>query len=167
MQFDRGDRGDTKGMTILYPSENRTEFIPNTISPIFEKITIKDEKDMDLLENVNKYNYVDLEIYNSVIVNSRKIRKKLEAMLETGGFAKVDYINDLVKKEEVTDQKAAMITESIDFVELKKGGDINYDTVIQTYMQYLEYESDAIKEGVMKEFDTLKEKYQTIYGKKQ
>lgn len=165
-QMDRNDYNDIKGMTILYPSTGNTEFIPNKTSPIFEKIIIKKEEDLIKFDSINKNNYIDLEIYNSVIVNSRKTRKKIESILETGGFAKVDYINDLTKIDVITEDKANIITENIDFTKLNPttDGSVEFDTIILNYINYIDYPSDKIKEGVIEEFELVKEKHKILYG---
>lgn len=164
-QMTRSDKGTEKGMTIINPFINTSEFIENTKSPIFEKIIIRNEDDISKIENINSENFIDLEIYNSVIVNSRKVRKKIESILEKGGFEKVDYINDLVKKDNINEEKAAIINEKIDFLEIQKDNTTNnYDTVIETYMDYIEFENNEVKNGVKAEFDLIRKRYINIYG---
>ncbi len=162
---DRGDLGNQKGIQIIY-EDFSTDFIPNKTSPIFEKIIIKKEEDLIKFDSINKNNYIDLEIYNSVIVNSRKTRKKIESILETGGFAKVDYINDLTKIDVITEDKANIITENIDFTKLNPttDGSVEFDTIILNYINYIDYPSDKIKEGVIEEFELVKEKHKILYG---
>ena len=37
-------------------------------------------------------------IKNNLLINNRKLRRKLEVMLEQGNFASVDYIDDITKE---------------------------------------------------------------------
>lgn len=166
MQFDRNDYGSKKYMGVLDLETDEIKLIENTTSPIFEKIIIKTEEDLIKFEKINPNNYTDLEIYNSVIVNSRKTRKKIESILEQGSFAKIDYINDLTKIDVITEDKANIITENIDFTKLNPttDGSVEFDTIILNYINYIDYPSDKIKEGVIEEFELVKEKHKILYG---
>jgi hypothetical protein len=44
----------------------------------------------------NSKDYIDISISNSLSYNNRKLRRKLEVILEKSGFSSVDYIDDIV-----------------------------------------------------------------------
>lgn len=80
----------------MYLPEDEVEFIPNTYSPVFRKhkvISEKDVEELDLLKNSN--DYIDISISNNLLISNRKLRRKLEMILENGSFASVDYIDDI------------------------------------------------------------------------
>ena len=160
-QLDRNDRGTKKGFQVIY-DDYTTEHVENTYSPIFEKITIINEADMSKLENINTNNYIDLEVSTSLITNSRKIRKKLESILESSKFERVNYINDIVREPSLTEEKINKITENIDLVELKSNSHIEFDNIINNYIDYIEFDSEENKKGVLSELAVLKEKYKIL-----
>lgn len=151
--MDRNDLEDIKGMTILM-EDGSVDFVENTISPQFQKIRIKNELDIDLLEGLNTKNYIDLEINNSVLINNRKIRKKIESILETGKFAKVDYLNDLIKESKSTD------IPTLDISNIQTGNTKDFNDLISEYIKNKQYGSDAILEGVMGELNTILKRYE-------
>jgi hypothetical protein len=44
----------------------------------------------------NSKDYIDISISNSLLISNRKLRRKLEVILEKSGFSSVDYIDDIV-----------------------------------------------------------------------
>lgn len=151
--MDRNDLEDIKGMTILM-EDGSVEFVENTVSPIFQKVKIKNELDIALLENVDTKNYVDLEINNSVLISNRKIRKKIESILETGKFAKVDYINDLVKESKSTDLP------QINIQNIHSGKVSDFNDLIIEYLKTKQYGSDTVLDGVIKELDLVIKRFE-------
>jgi calcineurin-like phosphoesterase family protein len=108
-QLDRNDIGNQKGIHI-FGDDGEYEFIPNTISPEFRKLRILNEEDIEKLDTVNTNNdYIDLSVSNSLLVNNRKMRRKLEQILETSSFSSIDYINDLVVEEAEEDDDVTEI----------------------------------------------------------
>jgi hypothetical protein len=79
--------------------------------------------------------YIDISISNSLLISNRKLRRKLEVILEKSGFSSVDYIDDIVLGTE--EQK-----EKDDVVEFDES---SMDISIQ-----LDY-GDYIKEYIMKQ----------------
>jgi calcineurin-like phosphoesterase family protein len=149
-QMDRNDMGDQKGITILDLITGKTEFIPNTYSPVFKKFTIKDESDIENLDSLkNTKDYIDLTISNNLLVSNRKLRRKLETLLEVGNFASVEYLDDIVKTEK--EKKDAEITEE----ELNISVKLDYEEFITKYIQEQKWENDKFKQIVLDEFSDV------------
>jgi len=125
-------------------------FIPNTISPKFRKIYVTKEEDIDKVENISN-DWIDLFISNSLLINNRKLRRKLESILRDGGFENVEYIDDIVnesedinEEKEIVENKASIISINLDFEEY-----------IKDYIKVESWESDKIKHGVLGEFEEI------------
>jgi DNA repair exonuclease SbcCD nuclease subunit len=162
-QMDRNDFGDQKGITVLDLSTESTEFYPNTYSPVFKKIYIRTQEDIESLESVSTKDYIDLFISNSLLINNRKLRRKLETMLESGNFASVDYIDDLVLESGEVKSVIDEITEE----ELNNGVvpsiQLEYTDLIRQYINSQKYESEKIKNGVLQEFNEIAKIYDEGY----
>jgi DNA repair exonuclease SbcCD nuclease subunit len=77
-QMDRNDYGDQKGITVLDTNTGETEFIPNNISPVFKKVRITNEGDIEILEKLkDSKDYIDIAISNNLLISNRKLRRKL------------------------------------------------------------------------------------------
>jgi calcineurin-like phosphoesterase family protein len=166
-QMDRNDRGDQKGIFVIDTINNSEEFYPNHVSPVFVKYVVKNEDDVDNLDSLkDSKDYIDLVISNNLLVSNRKLRRKLEFLLETGNFASVEYLDDItkdlvddegddsIKKEEVTDD------DSVDFgVSLS----LDYDDYIREYIHKQTYDNDKFKSGVLGEFDEIIRIYSENY----
>ena len=161
--MDRSDFGDQKGITVLDLSTESTEFYPNTYSPVFKKIYIRTQEDIESLESVSTKDYIDLFISNSLLINNRKLRRKLETMLESGNFASVDYIDDLVLESGEVKSVIDEITEE----ELNNGVvpsiQLEYTDLIRQYINSQKYESEKIKNGVLQEFNEIAKIYDEGY----
>ena len=97
--MDRNDTGDQKGIFVIDTSNGAEEFFPNNVSPVFIKFRVANEDDIDKLDELKgTKDYVDLSISNNLLISNRKLRRKLEVMLEKGNFASVDYIDDITKE---------------------------------------------------------------------
>jgi DNA repair exonuclease SbcCD nuclease subunit len=158
MEYDRGDRGNKKGIFILDTLNDSEEFVLNDISPKFIKLSLMEESDIDKLDTVNpNHDYIDLSVSNSLLVNNRKIRRKLEKILETSQFSSIDYVNDLIvenKNEEVEDNYI-----DLDGVGLNTFDD--FKDIILLYINKKKYDSGEIKEGINKEFNKILEIWRT------
>jgi hypothetical protein len=53
----------------------------------------------------NSKDYIDISISNSLLISNRKLRRKLEVILEKSGFSSVDYIDDIVLGTEEQKEK--------------------------------------------------------------
>jgi hypothetical protein len=163
-QMDRNDFGDQKGITVLDLSTESTEFYPNTYSPVFKKIYIRTQEDIESLESVSTKDYIDLFISNSLLINNRKLRRKLEMMLESGNFASVDYIDDLVTDENIQDGKTVFDVTDEDLNEgVVPSIQLEYTDLIRQYINNQKYESEKIKNGVLQEFNEIARIYDEGY----
>jgi len=159
-QMDRNDRDDQKGIFVIDTIDGCEKFYPNTISPIFKKFIVKDESDIDRLEILKESNdYIDITISNSLLVSNRKLRRKLEFLLESGNFASVDYLDDIIidngeSKNESIQEENMEITINLD-----------YEDFIRNYIINQTYSSDKIKSGISSEFDEIIRIYNENYRK--
>lgn len=160
-QMDRNDIGDQKGITVLDTNTDKSIFIPNKISPIFMKFTIKNEEDVNNLEQYkNSKNYIDLIISNNLLISNRKLRRRLEGILENGNFATIEYLDDITEdlvdgeeiKEELILESNVDITSSLDFNEY-----------IKDYILKQKYDNEIFKNGVLQEFDEITKIYTENY----
>lgn len=149
-QMDRNDMGDQKGVFILDTDTMDEEFIPNTLSPQFKKINILSEEDVIKLETIDtSKNYIDLEISNSLLINSRKTRRKLETIIQKGSFTSIEYLNDIVTVDE---QGKEVKLKTVENLNLENISLTNFEGVIMEYINNMSFESEVIKHGVITEF---------------
>lgn len=163
-EMDRNDMDNQKGIFILDVIEGTEKFIPNNISPRFKKIYIRKEEDIETLDMVSTKDYIDLFISNSLLVNNRKLRRKLEIMLENGSFSSVDYIDDIniePKKDQNTDTMDGLINESSDSISIE----LEFKEVIRNYISNQKYDN-KVKNGILQEFDEVIRIYDDGYEKK-
>lgn len=157
-QMDRNDMGDQKGITILDLISGDINFEPNNYSPVFKKVQVVNEDDIELIDSLkNTKDYIDLVISNNLLVSNRKMRRKLETILETGNFASVEYLDDIVKSEK--EKKEKELTEE----ELKISVHLEYEGFIKNYIEGQKYESDSFKGGLLSEFDEIIKIYNENY----
>lgn len=166
-QMDRNDTGDQKGISVLDLSTGKTHFEPNTYSPVFRKFRVVDEETIDELDTLRESkDYIDLAISNSLLVSNRKLRRKLETMLEKGNFASVEYIDD-IKKTDVEDEEG--IVESVvaeDGTTIDISIQLDYEKYIREYIEKREYDNDTYKGGILSEFDEVIRLYNENYKTK-
>ncbi len=158
-QMDRGDLGNQKGVFILDTDLNEDVFVPNTISPVFEKLSILTEIDVEKLVGINQNNYVDLSISNSLLIGNRKLRRKLEKILETGGFSSVEYIDDINERQSVETQVEKDLKETDFTIETN----FEFEEMIKDYIIQQSYESDKTKEGITREYESIIDIYNENY----
>jgi DNA repair exonuclease SbcCD nuclease subunit len=157
--MDRNDMGDQKGITILDLVSGKIDFVPNTYSPVFKKFTIKEESDIDEMDSLkDTKDYIDLTISNNLLVNNRKLRRKLEMLLTSGNFASVEYLNDIVKSESESEKDVQMSDE-----ELQVSIQLDYEEFIKKYITDQKYENDKFKSGIMTEFNEIIRVYNESY----
>src|SRR5574344_2645865 len=139
-QMDRNDTDNQKGIYILDTDTGKDVFIKNNISPIFEKIIIKDDNDLDKLSTMTtSNNYIDVSISNNMLINDKKYRHKLEKILEKGSFAKIDYIDDITSSDN---------DNNIDFIETIDKP-LDYNKYIIDYINAQNYDNDIFKEKII------------------
>lgn len=161
-EMDRNDMGNQKGIFILNTLDGSERFIPNEISPKFKKVYIKVESDIESLDGISTKDYIDLYISNSLLLNNRKLRRKLESMLDTGNFASVEFVDDISSVNEEIDVENITVFEESDesnIVTLK----LEYTEMIYDFINNQNYDSDKIKCGVIGEFSEIVRIYDDNY----
>lgn len=164
-QMDRNDFGDQKGITIIDTNTGDTEFIPNNISPVFKKVRVVVEDDIELLENL-KYSkdYIDIAISNNLLISNRKLRRKLEIILEKSNFASVEYIDDITK--ELEDVENELINEELSGEKLDISIQLDYEDYVKEYILKQTYENEKFKSGLLSEYDEVIKIYKENYNSK-
>ncbi len=163
-QMDRNDLNDQKGIMIVDTETGEETFVKNTISPIFKKFKVANVDDIEKLDELKNTNdYIDLSISNNLLITNRKLRRKLEVLLEKSNFASVEYIDDIT--EELVDGDE--INESTT-IELDENGDeitiqLEYDQYIKDYILKQKYDNDVFKNGVVNEYDEVIKIYNENY----
>lgn len=158
-QMDRNDFGDQKGIFVIDTNNDNELFYPNNISPVFKKISILNEFDIDNLDKFkNSKDYVDLSISNNLLVSNRKFRRKLETILESGNFSSIEYIDDInkVTKDEKVDESN---TNNID---ITISTNIDYVNFIEEYINTT-INNVTYKEGILCEFGEIVRIYNENY----
>jgi hypothetical protein len=161
--MDRNDTGDQKGIFVINTEDESEEFIPNKISPVFRKFKVITEEDIDKLDDLrDTKDYIDISISNNLLINNRKLRRKLEVMLEKGNFASVEYIDDIVQKNEEGEE----ISEAVEINEETMDISINleYESYIKEYILKQRYENEDFKSGVLNEYDEIIKIYGENYN---
>jgi calcineurin-like phosphoesterase family protein len=154
-QMDRNDYGDQKGIFIIDTNDDSEEFIPNLVSPVFKKVRIVNEEDIELLEDLKgSKDYIDIAISNNLLISNRKLRRKLEIILEGGGFASIDYIDDITKKLE-DGEEIEMIDESFDEDSIDISIQLDYEDYIKEYILKQKYDNNKFKDGILNEYDEI------------
>lgn len=165
-QMDRNDYNDQKGMTVLDLEEDEVTFIENDYSPVFKKHRVISEQDVEELDQLkNSKNYIDISISNNLLISNRKLRRKLEMILENGSFASVDYIDDIVLTPEEEEKKKE---EEVEFDEnnLNISIQLDYADYIKEYILKQKYDNEKFKDGIIEEFDEVIKIYNENYTSK-
>ena len=165
-QMDRNDTDDQKGLTTLDLETGVVDFIPNNYSPVFRKFKVITEEDIDKLDEIkDTKDYIDLAISNNLLINNRKLRRKLEMMLEKGNFASVEYIDDIVQKgedgEDIISEAVTIDEESMD-ISIK----LEYESYIKEFIQKQKYENEGFMNGILNEYDEIIRIYSENYKTK-
>jgi DNA repair exonuclease SbcCD nuclease subunit len=163
-EMDRNDLNNQKGVFLVDVVTGEETFIPNNISPKFKKVYIQNQDDIEKLELISTKDYIDLFISNSLLINNRKLRRKLEMMLESGNFASVDYIDDLVTEDVKEGSKSIMDVSDEDLDSgIVPSIQLEYTDLIRQYINNQKYESEKIKNGVLQEFNEIARIYNEGY----
>lgn len=157
-QMDRNDIDNQKGIFILDTKDETERFIPNNTSPVFKKVYIRTEEDIERLEDVSTRDYVDIFISNNLLINNRKLRRKLEVMLETGNFSSVEYIDDVSKKND----KLEIDITNTENEESEFSIKLEYDDIIRDWIVEQKWEP-KVKNGVLQEFNEIIDIYKSNY----
>lgn len=158
-QMDRNDMGDQKGITILDLSTGKIDFSPNKYSPVFRKFPVVKEDDVERLDELkDSKDYIDLSISNNLLVSNRKLRRKLEVLLEKGSFSSVEYIDDIVSSPD--EEK---IAESLESEGVEVSISLDYEDYIKEYIINQKYDNEKFKSGIINEFDEVVKIYNENY----
>lgn len=161
-QMDRNDYGDQKGLFTIDVETGEEEFIENNISPVFKKVRIVEEDDIETLEDLkDTKDYVDISISNNLLVSNRKLRRKLEILLEKGNFASIDYIDDITN--ELEDGEEESVDESIDESSIDISIQLDYEDYVKEYILKQKYENESFKSGILSEYDEIIKIYKDNY----
>lgn len=156
-EMDRNDINNPKGVYLL---EDEEVFIENKISPKFKKVYLLNEIDIESLDTISTNDYIDLYISNSLLINNRKLRRKLEMLLEGGNFASVEYIDDINITE---DKSVEKLNESLEEKDIPKI-QLDYKEFISEYIKSQSYESDKVKDGIISEYNNIIKIYDEGYS---
>jgi predicted MPP superfamily phosphohydrolase len=161
-QMDRNDYGDQKGITILDLDTDEVSFIPNDYSPVFKKARVVSEEDIEKLESLkDSKDYIDIAISNNLLISNRKLRRKLEILLEKSNFASVEYIDDITK--DLEDDKVEDINEEIDEDKIDISIQLDYEDYVKEYILKQKYENTTFKDGILTEYDEIIRLYKENY----
>jgi len=149
-EMDRNDIDNQKGIFVLDTNKEAELFIPNNISPKFKKIYVNKEEDIELLSEGITKDWVDLFVSNSLLVNNRKLRRKMESILQTGSFASVEYVDDISVDDETKEEE--VLNESLSI-------NLDFSEYIKNYINANNYDTDKIKNGILSEFESIVEIY--------
>ena len=164
-QMDRNDYKDQKGIFIIDVENEEEEFVENKVSPVFRKYNVISETDVDGLDALrNSKDYIDLSISNNLLISNRKLRRKLEVLLENSGFSSVDYIDDIVTK--VDESVDTTPDEEFDEEKLDISIQLDYADYIKEYINKQKYDNDTFREGVVTEYDEVIRIYNENYSSK-
>jgi calcineurin-like phosphoesterase family protein len=161
-QMDRNDYGDQKGITILDTNTGETEFIKNDVSPVFKKVRISNEEDIEIIESLkDSKDYIDISISNNLLISNRKLRRKLEIILERGNFASVEYIDDITK-ELVDEEDLNVVDEQVETNEISIT--LDYEDYVKEYILKQNYDNEKFKSGVVLEYEEIIKIYKENYN---
>jgi DNA repair exonuclease SbcCD nuclease subunit len=153
-QMDRNDFGDQKGITVLDTETGETEFIANMVSPVFKKVRVVDEDGVQILESLkDSKDYIDIAISNNLLISNRKLRRKLEIILEKSNFASVEYIDDITK--ELQDDEELNESIEIDEETMDISISLDYEDYVKEYILKQKYDNEKFKSGLISEFDEI------------
>lgn len=157
-QMDRNDYGDQKGLFVLDIKTGEEQFIKNEISPVFKKVKIISENDIEELEELkDTKDYIDIFISNNLLISNRKLRRKLEILLENGSFSSVSYIDDITNKleQDVNEE----LNEIVDENNIEISIELDYEDYVKEYISNQKYENEKFKKGILSEYEKIIEIY--------
>jgi DNA repair exonuclease SbcCD nuclease subunit len=144
--LDRNDKGNKKGLTIINFDNDTEEFIENNISPEYKTIEIKKESDLEKLDRLikidnlldDKDNFIDIVINNSVLLNSKEAKRKIEEVAKKKNISSVKYVDDTTVDDGIVDINLDDI-----------GLSVSTEDLIREYVKNQQVES-ALKDRYMK-----------------
>lgn len=115
------------------------------------------EEDLSKLESANMLNWIDLFISNKLLVSNRKLRRKLEGILQQGSFSSISYIDD------IEDNKDKRVDEAIseDIQDLPQF-QLEFKQLIEDWIKSQKYD-DKVKSGILDEYREIIRVYEETY----
>jgi UDP-2,3-diacylglucosamine pyrophosphatase LpxH len=163
-QMDRNDMGDKKGITILDIDSGEITFEENKYSPVFRKYKVLKDEDIEKIDEIkDTKDYIDLVISNNLLINNRKLRRKLEIILEKGNFASVEYIDDITKELVDSEEGSENLTISQDGNNMEISISLDYEDYVKEYIQKQKYDNDKFKQGIIDEYEQIIKIYKDNY----
>jgi len=160
-QMDRNDYGDKKGVTILDLETGELDFAQNDYSPMFKKVRVTTEEEVEDLDDIkNSKDYIDISISNSLLMSNRKLRRKLEIILEKSSFASVEYIDDVSMINESEEQEEITLDEETLDISIQ----LDYEDYVKEYILKQSYENENFKNGMLNEYDDIIKIYKENYS---
>lgn len=151
-QMDRNDYGDQKGIFVLDTNTSTEEFIPNHLSPVYKKISVVDQAGVDSLDLLkDSVDYIDISISNNLLISNRKLRRKLEVILEKSSFASIEYIDDITKDLVEGQEESLVDIEQASEISIA----LDYEEYVKEYILKQSYENEGFKQGVIQEYDEV------------
>lgn len=90
------DSDNKKGFIVLETYDGKDKFVQNKLSPNFKKITINQESDLEISEEVFKNNYVSLTINKRLLVDNKL---KIEMLIGKHNITSINYSDDEILKD--------------------------------------------------------------------
>jgi len=128
------EKDNKKGFIVLETHTNKDKFILNKISPSFKKITMNEDKDLEIDKSIFLNNYVSLTL-NKKLFTDNKL--KLEMLLSENDFQHISYTDDDIKKDRdliQLDGESVSLKEMISEYILKSGID-NKDKLLEEFQK--------------------------------
>jgi calcineurin-like phosphoesterase family protein len=162
-QMDRNDYGDQKGIFVIDTIDGSEEFIKNDVSPVFNKVRVIGEEDVETLERLkDSKDYIDIAISNNLLVSNRKLRRKLEIILEKSNFASVEYIDDITKELEDGEEIDVLNESSEEKFDISI--QLDYEDYVKEYILKQKYDNEKFKNGILSEYSEIIKIYKDNYS---
>jgi DNA repair exonuclease SbcCD nuclease subunit len=151
--MDRNDKGNKKGLTIIDFDNDTDIFIPNNITPEFKTLEIVNENDLEKLDTIinsesnesKKDDFIDIVINNSVLLNSKEAKRKIEEISKTKNISAIKYVDD------------TSVDNGIENINLEDiGMNISTEDLIREYVKNQQVESELKNKFLLILEDTIK-----------
>lgn len=153
--IDRNDIGNQKGIYVLNTETGKESFVPNTLSPEFKTVEIREEADLEqLTPALMEKDYVDIRVHNTAIVKTPSVRTKLDRVLSKHRVARVEWVEDEAAtglaeseaKEEASHTELDVVALGYAWIDAQRfTGDPVEDEVMRQAMREAFQEADRIR----------------------
>lgn len=149
--LDRNDIGDKKGIYIFNPDLEQEMFVENEGSPQYKKFTIKEESDINRIDEKDcNYNYTDLYVYTNLVVDNKKFRKELDVLLTKVNFETITWVDDKMN-ENILEVDIEVFNPDMVVEEQNFNLNINLLEASLEYSNAIQYTDDTEKNVKIKE----------------